>query len=130
MKFEVAYRGPDGRMTESVIEVSDRNAVYTELRRQGIVPLSLREVGARRKRAGGKNGAFAYCCSTLLLVLALAALGFAVWYAFVADDGARLRLRSRVRIPSKIDFTVRRPAEAPHRGTGKASVKISAPDGR
>ena len=48
MKFDVAYRTADGKMAETTVEVSDRNAVYSELRRRGITPVSLSESGARR----------------------------------------------------------------------------------
>ena len=43
MKFDVAYRTADGKMAETTVEVSDRNAVYSELRRRGITPVSLSE---------------------------------------------------------------------------------------
>ena len=62
MKFEVAYRTADGKMAETTIEVADRNAVYSELRRQGITPISLHEAGAKKRDTsdGGKlSGVFA-----------------------------------------------------------------------
>ena len=56
MKFEVAYRTADGKMAETTIEVADRNAVYSELRRQGITPISLHEAGAKKRDRSAASG--------------------------------------------------------------------------
>ena len=124
MKFEVAYRTADGNMTETTIEVADRNAVYSELRRQGITPISLHEAGAKKrdKSEGGKlSGALKFALFVVLLAVAL----FASWYFLAADDGAKRRVKDLVARPPKIEMHQTGAAPAQRTGTGAVSVKIS-----
>ena len=113
MKFEVAYRTADGKMAETTIEVADRNAVYSELRRQGITPISLH---------GGKLSA---ALKLVLFVVLFAAAVFAAWYFLAADDGAKRRVKDLVAKPSKIEMHQTGEAPAPRKGTGAVSVRIS-----
>ena len=124
MKFEVAYRTADGKMTETTIEVADRNAVYSELRRQGITPISLHEAGAK-KRDKNEGGKLSGALKLVLFVVLLAAALFAAWYFLAADDGAKRRLKDLVTRPSKIEMHQTGAAPAPRKGTGAVSVKIS-----
>ena len=124
MKFEVAYRTADGKMTETTIEVSDRNAVYSELRRQGITPISLHEAGTK-KRDKSDGGKLSGALKIVLFIVLLAVAMFAVWYFCVADDGARQRVKDLVARPSRIEMHQTGAAPAPRKGTGAVSVKIS-----
>ena len=124
MKFEVAYRTADGKMTETTIEVADRNAVYSELRRQGITPISLHEAGAK-KRDKNEGGKLSGALKLVLFVVLLAAALFAAWYFLAADDGAKRRVKDLVTRPSKIEMHQTGAAPAPRKGTGAVSVKIS-----
>ena len=124
MKFEVAYRTADGKMAETTIEVADRNAVYSELRRQGITPISLHEAGAK-KRDKSEGGKLSGALKLVLFVVLLAAALFAAWYFLAADDGAKRRVKELVTRPSKIEMHQTGAASAPRRGTGAVSVKIS-----
>ena len=124
MKFEVAYRTADGKMAETTIEVADRNAVYSELRRQGISPISLHEAGTKKgeKSDGGKLSS---ALKLVFFVVLLAAALFAAWYFLAADDGAKRRVKDLVTRPSKIEMHQTGAAPAPRKGTGAVSVKIS-----
>ena len=124
MKFEVAYRTADGKMAETTIEVADRNAVYSELRRQGITPISLHEAGTK-KRDNSNGGKLSGALKLVLLVLLLAVAAFAAWYFLVADDGAKRRVKDFVARPSKIEMHQMGASPAPRKGTGAVSVKIS-----
>ena len=124
MKFDVAYRTADGKMAETTIEVADRNAVYSELRRQGITPISLHEAGTK-KRDKSDGGKLLGALKIVLLVVLLAAAAFAVWYFLVADAGAKQRVKDLVARPSKIEMHQTGASPAPRKGTGAVSVKIS-----
>ena len=124
MKFEVAYRTADGKMAETTIEVADRNAVYSELRRQGITPISLHEAGTK-KRDKGDGGKLSGALKLVFFVVLLAAALFAAWYFLAADDGAKRRVKDLVTRPSKIEMHQTGAAPAPRKGTGAVSVKIS-----
>ena len=124
MKFEVAYRTADGKMTETTIEVADRNAVYSELRRQGITPISLHEAGTK-KRDKNEGGKLSGVLKIALFVVLLSAALFAAWYFLAADDGAKRRVKDLVTRPSKIEMHQTGAAPAPRKGTGAVSVKIS-----
>ena len=108
MKFEVAYRTADGKMAETTIEVADRNAVYSELRRQGITPISLREAGMK-KHAAAASGAL-YKVAKLAILL--------------ADEGTKRHIRNLATPSTKVDMHSSG-QDAPRRGTGAVSVKIS-----
>ena len=125
MKFEVAYRTADGNMAETIIEVSDRNAVYSELRRQGITPISLHEAGTKKRDKKSDGGKLSGALKIVLLAVLLSAAVFAAWYFFAADDGAKQRVKDLVARPSKIEMHQTGPAPAPRKGTGAVSVKIS-----
>jgi len=130
MKFEVAYRAADGKMAETTVEVPDRNAVYAELRRRGITPLSLREAGSRRRagRGGAPRGPRAL--RALLVALLAAAAAVAVWTRLL-DEGAKRNMRRLLSAPSKVDIRRfglgggARPEPEPRKGTGKAVVRIA-----
>ena len=124
MKFEVAYRTADGKMTETTIEVADRNAVYSELRRQGITPISLHEAGTK-KRDKNEGGKLSGALKIVLFVVLLAAALFAAWYFLAADDGAKRKVKDLVTRPSKIEMHQTGEAPAPRKGTGAVSVRIS-----
>ena len=124
MKFEVAYRTADGNMAETTIEVADRNAVYSELRRQGITPISLHEAGTK-KRDKNEGGKLSGVLKIVLFVVLLSVALFAAWYLLAADDGAKRRVKDLVTRPSKIEMHQTGAAPAPRKGTGAVSVKIS-----
>ena len=88
MKFDVAYRTADGKMAETTIEVADRNAVYSELRRQGITPISLHEAGTKKRDKKSDGGKLSGALKIVLLAVLLSAAVFAAWYFLAADDGA------------------------------------------
>ncbi|MBR5549915.1 MAG: hypothetical protein IKU71_09340 [Kiritimatiellae bacterium] len=124
MKFEVAYRTADGKMAETTIEVADRNAVYSELRRQGITPISLHEAGTKTR---GKSAASVQTAGVVKFVFMLALLAFAVfavWYFVLADEGTKRHVRNLVTPSTKVDIRNHGP-DAPRKGTGAVSVKIS-----
>ena len=124
MKFEVAYRTADGRMAETTIEVADRNAVYSELRRQGITPISLHEAGTKKRdKSDGANlfGALKH----VLFVVLLAAAAFVAWYFLAADDDAKRRVKDLTARLSKIEIRKIGDASVLRKGTGTVSVKIS-----
>ena len=124
MKFDVAYRTADGKMAETTIEVADRNAVYSELRRQGITPISLHEAGTK-KRDKSDGGKLSAALKLVLFVVLFAAAVFAAWYFLAADDGAKRRVKDLVAKPSKIEMRQTGEAPAPRKGTGAVSVRIS-----
>ncbi len=125
MKFDVAYRTADGALAETTVEVADRNAVYSELRRLGITPISLSESGAKKKRAkgGGQSPAVGLAKVVVMLVL-LAVAALCVWYFVLADEGTRRHVRSVLTPSSKIEMRQHGP-DAPRKGTGAVSVRIS-----
>jgi len=123
MKFEVAYRTADGKMAETTIEVADRNAVYSELRRQGITPISLREAGMK-KHAAAASGAL-YKVAKLAILLAILGIAAAsAWYFLLADEGTKRHIRNLATPSTKVDMHSSG-QDAPRRGTGAGSVKIS-----
>ena len=115
MKFDVAYRTADGKMAETTVEVSDRNAVYSELRRRGITPVSLSESGARRRREPSKAGSFVL--RLVLLAALLCAAAFAVWYFVLADESSKRHFVNRLSPSSKIDMR-KVGSDSPRKGTG------------
>ena len=125
MKFEVAYRTADGRMCETTIDVADRNAVYSELRRQGIAPLSLREADGKRKTARAARGVGAVL--RLLLLFALFAVAaFTAWYGLVADEGTKRHLRHALTPSTRVDmFRHGDQPEKPRKGTGTVRMRIA-----
>ena len=124
MKFEVAYRTADGTMAEKIIEVADRNAVYSELRRQGITPISLHEAGAKRHDRSAASVQAAGVVKFVFMLVLLAFAVFAVWYFVLADEGTKRHLRNLLTPSTKVDIRNHGP-DAPRKGTGAVSVKIS-----
>ena len=124
MKFEVAYRTADGKMAETTIEVADRNAVYSELRRQGITPISLHEAGTKRRDRSDASGPAVGVAKIVFMFALLALAAFAVWYFVLADEGTKRHLRNLVTPSTKVDMRNHGP-DAPRKGTGAVSVKIS-----
>ena len=124
MKFEVAYRTADGTMAEKIIEVADRNAVYSELRRQGITPISLHEAGTKRRDRSAAPGPAVGIAKIVFMFALLALAVFAVWYFVLADEGTRRHLRNLATPSTKVDMHNHGP-DAPRKGTGAVSVKIS-----
>ena len=124
MKFEVAYRSADGKMAEMTIEVADRNAVYSELRRQGITPISLHEAGAKKRDRSAASGPAVGIAKIVFMFALLALAAFAVWYFVLADEGTKRHLRNLVTPSTKVDMRNHGP-DAPRKGTGAVSVKIS-----
>ena len=123
MKFEVAYRDAEGKMAETTVEVSDRNAVYSELRRQGITPLSLREAGTKKHVVAASSALY----KIAKLVILLAILGVAAasaWYFLLADEGTKRHLRNIATPSTKVDMH-NSGQDAPRKGTGAVSVKMS-----
>ena len=128
MKFEVAYRKADGKMAETVVDVANRNAVYSELRRLGITPVSLHEVSDKKHR--GEPGVVVRVVKFVVMLVLLAVAGLAVWYFFIADDSAKQRVRNLVTPSSQVDMQKQRQKQnpgpaAPRKGTGAVSVRIS-----
>ena len=124
MKFEVAYRTADGKMAETTIEVADRNAVYSELRRQGITPISLHEAGTKKSGKFAAPGPAVGVAKIVFMFALLALAAFAVWYFVLADEGTKRHLRNLVTPSTKVDMRNHGP-DAPRKGTGAVSVKIS-----
>ena len=124
MKFEVAYMDGAGKMAQTTVEVANRNVVYSELRRLGITPISIQEVGEKKKRSSGDPSAVARIVKLVVLLVLLAAAGLAVWYFVFADDGAKQRVRNLVTPSAKADVQKQGPA-APRKGTGAVKVRIS-----
>ena len=124
MKFEVAYRTADGKMAETIIEVADRNAVYSELRRQGITPISLHEAGAKKDGKFAASGPAVGIAKIVFMSALLALAAFAVWYFVIADEGTKRHLRNLVTPSTKVDMR-NHGTDAPRKGTGAVSVKIS-----
>ena len=124
MKFEVAYRTADGKMAETTIEVADRNAVYSELRRQGITPISLHEAGAKKGGKFAASGPAVGIAKVVFMSALLALAAFAVWYFVIADEGTKHHLRNLVTPSTKVDMR-NHGTDAPRKGTGAVSVKIS-----
>ena len=124
MKFEVAYRTADGKMAETTIEVADRNAVYSELRRQGITPISLHEAGAKKRDKSAASVQMAGVAKFVFMLALLAFAVFAVWYFVLADEGTKRHLRNLVTPSTKVDIRNHGP-DTPRKGTGTVSVKIS-----
>ena len=123
MKFEVAYRDAEGKMAETTVEVSDRNAVYSELRRQGITPLSLREAGTKKHAAAASNAL--YKIAKLIILLAILGVAAAsAWYFLLADEETKRHLRNIATPSTKVDMH-NSGQDAPRKGTGAVSVKIS-----
>ena len=124
MKFEVAYRTADGKMAETTIEVADRNAVYSELRRQGITPISLHEAGTKKSGKFAAPGPAVGVAKIVFMFALLALAAFAVWYFVLADEGTKRHLRNLVTPSTKVDMRNHGP-DAPRKGTGAVSVRIS-----
>lgn len=124
MKFEVAYRTADGKMAETTIEVADRNAVYSELRRQGITPISLHEAGTKKRDKSAAPGSAVGVAKIVFMFTLLALAVFAIWYFALADEGTKRHLRNIVTPSTKVDIR-NHGSDAPRRGTGAVSVKIS-----
>ena len=124
MKFEVAYRTADGKMAETIIDVADRNAVYSELRRQGITPISLHEAGTKKRDRSAASGPAVGIAKIIFMFALLALAVFAVWYFVLADEGTKRHLRNLATPSTKVDMRNHGP-DAPRKGTGAVSVKIS-----
>ena len=124
MKFEVAYRTANGKMAETTIEVADRNAVYSELRRQGITPISLHEAGTKKGGKFAASGPAVGIAKIVFMSALLALAAFAVWYFVIADEGTKRHLRNLVTPSTKVDMR-NHGTDAPRKGTGAVSVKIS-----
>ena len=124
MKFDVAYRTADGKMAETTIEVADRNAVYSELRRQGITPISLHEAGTKNRNKSAASVQAAGVAKFVFMLVLLAVAVFAVWYFVLADEGTKRHLRNLLTPSTKVDIRNHGP-DAPRKGTGAVSVKIS-----
>ena len=124
MKFEVAYRTADGKMAETTIEVADRNAVYSELRRQGITPISLHESGTKKRGRSAASGPAVGVAKIVFMIALLALALFAVWYFVIADEGTKRHVRNLVTPSTKVDMH-NSGQDAPRKGTGAVSVKIS-----
>ena len=124
MKFEVAYRTADGKMAETTIEVADRNAVYSELRHQGITPISLHEAGKKKCGKSAAPGSAVGVAKIVFMFTLLALAVFAIWYFVLADEGTKRHLRNIVTPSTKVDIR-NHGSDAPRRGTGAVSVKIS-----
>lgn len=123
MTFDVTYRMADGSMAEATMEVSDRNAVYTELRRRGITPISLSESGkAKKKAARSALGAF---CKFLLGALMLGAAALAVWYFLLADEGSKRHFVNMLTPSTKVELR-QSWSDPPRKGTGAVSVTPAA----
>jgi type II secretory pathway component PulF len=120
MKFDVTYRTADGKMAEETVDVSDRNAVYTELRRRGITPISLSESGKGKKKRASQGVAGSFC-KVLLVVLLFGAAALAVWYFVLADDGSKRHFVNMVTPSTKVKMR-QSPADAPRKGTGAVRV--------
>ena len=120
MKFDVTYRMADGSMAEETVDVSDRNAVYTELRRRGITPISLSESGKAKKKydSQGAVGAF---CKFLLVILLLAVAALAVWYFVLADEGSKRHFVNMVTPSTKVEMRQSQ-FDTPRKGTGAVRV--------
>ena len=124
MKFEVAYRDNEGKMAQTTVEVANRNVVYSELRRLGITPISIQEVGEKKRNDGGSSGSAFGVVKVVVLLVLLAGAAAAVWYFVFADDGTKQRIRNAVVPSAKAD--VRTPGgNPPRKGTGAVRVKIS-----
>lgn len=129
MTFDVTYRMADGSMAEATMEVSDRNAVYTELRRRGITPISLSESGKAKKKSASTGAASAFC-KVLLVVALLGAAALAVWYFMLADEGSKRHFVNMVTPSTKVEMRQSQ-SEAPRKGSGAVSVTpASKPAGR
>ena len=124
MKFEVAYRDGDGKMAQTTVEVANRNVVYSELRRLGITPISIQEVGEKKKHGGSEPGVVSRVPKVVVFLVLLAVAALAVWYFVLADDGAKQRLRNTV-MPSLKSDAHRPGSGVPRKGTGAVSVRIS-----
>ena len=124
MRFEVAYRDDAGKMSQTTVEVANRNVVYSELRRLGITPISIQEVDEKKKHGGGEPGAVARVIKVVVFLVLLAVAAAAVWYFVLADDGAKQRVRNAI-VPSAKDDARAPGGSAPRKGTGAVSVKIS-----
>ena len=124
MEFEVAYRTADGKVSETTIEAADRNAVYSELRRQGITPISLHEAGTKKSGKFAASGPAVGVAKIVFMFALLALAAFAVWYFVLADEGTKRHLRNLVTPSTKVDMRNHGP-DAPRKGTGAVSVKIS-----
>ena len=124
MKFEVAYRTADGKMAETTIEVADRNAVYSELRRRGITPISLHEAGAKKRDKSAASVQTAGVVKFVFMLVLLAFAVFAVWYFVLADEGTKRHMRNLLTPSTKVDIR-NHGLDSPRKGTGAVSVKIS-----
>ena len=127
MKFDVAYRDKNGEMRQMVIDVADRNAVYSELRRQGITPLSLSEVGTKKKKTDARKTS---PVSIIVLVVLLGVAAFAAWYSLMATAGQRERIKNVVTGRGWINLHSTGGAETPapnppRKGTGAVRVNIA-----
>ena len=124
MKFEVAYRDDAGKMAQTTVEVANRNVVYSELRRLGITPISIQEVGEKKKHGGDESGAVSGVVKVVVFLVLLAVAAAAIWYFVLADDGTKQRVRNAIVPSEKAD--ARTPGgNAPRKGTGAVSVRIS-----
>ena len=129
MKFDVTYRDKNGEMQQMVIDVADRNAVYSELRRQGITPLSLSETGTKKKKAGGRKSSAG---SIVVLGILLGIAAFAAWYFLLATGNQRVRVKDMVTGRGWISLrstgrvgTPTPPPPPPRKGTGAVRVNIA-----
>ena len=121
MTFDVTYRMADGSMAEATMEVADRNAVYTELRRRGITPISLSESGKAKKKKDATQSAASALCKVLLVVALLGAAAFAVWYFLLADEGSKRHFVNMVTPSTKVELRQSQ-SDAPRKGTGAVKV--------
>ena len=121
MKFDVTYRTADGKMAEETVDVPNRNAVYTELRRRGITPISLSESGSKDRKTASSPGAVGAFCKIVLLIALLCTAALAIWYFVLADEGSKRHFVNLVTPSTKVELR-HSPSDAPRKGTGAVRV--------
>ncbi len=135
MKFEVKYRDKHGLIVTSVVDVADRNGVYSELRRQGISPISMSEISDRKNRKHAPDAPKSLL-SRLLFVLVFAAAVFAAWYFFFANPEQKDKVGNIVTglVPKQLTASKPvsesnpeyvPPAPPKKRGTGAVKIKLT-----
>lgn len=122
MKFCVKYRTKEGRVAETTVEATDKNAVFSDLLRHGITAISVHESATKPTRKCGKftcgrtgtNGRMRFILPALV---ALCAIVGAIWWFVRETPSEQAELCRKARRTSE-----RAPTKSEKRGDfGKAT---------
>ena len=123
MTFTVKYRTSNGSIAEKAVEAANRADCFAKCKAQGIVPVKVEAGKVTKKLASAPNLIVSGKSKFLLLVMALAAVGAAVWM-MLQDEAPTERAKPKKTRSAGLAAEVT-PAKAakPQKATGKLRPK-------